>query len=255
MASDDPALELSSLAAGYHGRPVVEDIDFVVRRGEVLGLLGANGSGKSTLLKAVTGLLRPLAGRVVIDGIDLAQAPERAKARFGFAIDPADLPESLSGRQYLELVASLRGCDADDASVTGSLERLELAPWLTRPIAEYSLGTRGKLSIVAALVGLPPLLILDESLNGLDPVAAFKVKAMLRELAASGRHAVIVSTHVVETVPALCTTAVLLADGRLAARWESADLHEIAKSPGGFEAEVMAMLRASPPERRQTNAA
>lgn len=252
MASNDPALEITGLAAGYRGRAVIENIDLVVRRGEILGLLGANGSGKSTLLRAVTGLLSPFAGRVAIDGIDLAGSPERAKARFGFAIDPADLPEPLSGRQYLELVASLRNCPLDDASISEGVRRLGLEPWLVEPIADYSLGTRAKLSIVAALVGAPPLLVLDESLNGLDPVAAWEVKQMLRELASSGRHAIIISTHVVETIPALCIGAVLLAGGGIAARWDNSALAAALHPPGAFEAQVMATLRApaSGAERR-----
>ncbi|TIX20902.1 MAG: ATP-binding cassette domain-containing protein, partial [Mesorhizobium sp.] len=121
--------------------------------------------------------------------------------------------------------------------------RLELGRWIDRPIAEYSLGTRAKVAILAALLGRPPLLILDETLNGLDPVAAWEVKRVITALCASGRHAVIVSTHVVEAVPALCSRAVLMADGSLSRSWDTAQLAEAGRAPGGFEDSVMQALR------------
>lgn len=236
-------LALSNLGAGYGARPVLTGIDLILRRGEILGLLGANGSGKSTLIKAVTGQIRPWAGDVTIDGIPLALAPERAKSRFGLAIDTPDLPPFLSGRQYLELVASIRDCSPADWPGGDLVDRLALKPWLDRPIGEYSLGTRAKIAIAAALLGAPPLLIFDESLNGLDPVAAWEVKALLSELAASGKHGVIVSTHVVEAVPGFCNRAVFLAEGSIVESWDASALAEASSRPGGFEAALVQTLR------------
>ncbi len=195
-------LRLSNLSVGYGGRAVIAGVDLAMRSGDILGLLGANGSGKSTLIKSITGQLRPRTGAIAIDGIDLARKPEQAKARFGLAIDVTDLSASLSGRQYLDLVASLRSCAPTDWRDRDLLARLGITAWLDRQIAEYSLGTRAKIAITAALIGSPPLLIFDESLNGLDPLAAWEMKSLLIELAASGRHAVLISTHVVETMPA-----------------------------------------------------
>ncbi|RWX60261.1 ABC transporter ATP-binding protein, partial [Mesorhizobium sp. M2A.F.Ca.ET.039.01.1.1] len=192
----DEVVAVSGLSAGYRGRAVVRGIDLSLRRGDIVGLLGANGSGKSTLIRAITGQIPLLGGSVTIDGIALATAPERAKAGFGLAIEPHELPAPLSGRQYIELVASIRGSapgDLPSADLPGAdlLERLELGRWMDRPIAEYSLGTRAKVAILAALLGRPPLLIFDETLNGLDPVAAWEVKRVITALCASGRHAVI----------------------------------------------------------------
>lgn len=240
---DDEVLTVRGVGAGYGGLRIVEDIDVALRLGDVLGLLGANGSGKSTLLKAITGQIRLMTGSVAIAGVDLRQSPERAKAAFGLAIDGPELPSMLSGRQYLELVASIRACAANDwpGDVLG---RLGLSAWLARPIAEYSLGTRAKISIAAALLGSPKLLIFDESLNGLDPLAAFEVKEIIRERAASGRHAVVVSTHVVETVPALCNRAIFLADGRIVEQWNARELAGASQAPGAFESCVMKALSA-----------
>ncbi|TGT74671.1 ABC transporter ATP-binding protein [bacterium M00.F.Ca.ET.159.01.1.1] len=239
----DEVLAVSGLSAGYRGRAVVRGIDLSLRRGDILGLLGANGSGKSTLIRAITGQIPLLGGSVAIDGIGLAAAPERAKAGFGLAIEPHELPAPLSGRQYIELVGSIRGCTPDDLPSGDLLERLELGRWIDRSIAEYSLGTRAKVAILAALLGRPPLLIFDETLNGLDPVAAWEVKRVITALCASGRHAAIVSTHVVEAVPALCNRAVLMADGSLDRSWDAAQLAEAGRVPGAFEDSVMQALR------------
>ena len=132
-------LTVRGLSAGYAGRPVLGGIGVALNRGDILGLLGANGSGKSTLLKAITGQIRLDGGSVAIDGVDLASAPKRAKAGFGLAIDPPDLPTALTGRQYLQLVASIRGCAEDDWSGVDVAERLGLRRWIERPISDIRL--------------------------------------------------------------------------------------------------------------------
>jgi ABC-2 type transport system ATP-binding protein len=238
----EEVLKLSDLGAGYGSRRIIDGVGLAIRRGDILGLLGANGSGKSTLIKSITAQLSPKTGTVVIDGIDLARSPERAKARFGLAIDVADLPMSLTGRQYLELVASLRSCASTDWPDPDLLTRLGVTAWLDRPIGECSLGTRAKITIAAALLGSPPLLIFDESLNGLDPVAAWEVKSLLMELAEGGKHSVILSTHAVETIPAFCNRAVFLAEGKIAQSWNQDELAEAQRAPGGFEACLVRLL-------------
>lgn len=247
MADRQPILRATGVAAGYGGRAIVEGIDLTIYSGELLGLLGANGAGKSTLMKALTGQLPLIAGKVEIDGIDIAGAPERAKARLGLAVDISEVPLPLTGRQYLELVASIRGCAADAWPADDLLTILGLEPWVDRTIAVYSLGTRMKISIAASLLGSPPLLIFDESLNGLDPVAAYAMKRMLTDLVAGGRHAIILATHVVETIPTICSSAIFLAGGSVRRRWGKHDLIEAGKSPGSFEASVIGALTTPQP--------
>jgi ABC-2 type transport system ATP-binding protein len=236
----DEVLKAHNVSAGYCGHRIVEGVDLLLRKGDVLGLLGANGSGKSTLIKALTGQIRLLDGGVEISGIDLASRPEQAKAGLGLAVEPSDLPDGLTGRQYFELVASIRDCPPDGWPLPAILERLRIEDGLDRLISACSLGTRAKIGIAAALLGAPPLLIFDESLNGLDPVAAWEAKSIMTELAATRRHAILVSTHVVETVPTLCTRALLLSEGRLAQTWTASDLAEMA--PAAFEKSVMRLL-------------
>jgi ABC-2 type transport system ATP-binding protein len=239
-------LTVQGLDAGYGSVQVLHGIDLRMGAGQFLGLLGANGSGKSTLLRAITGQIPVWEGKVTIAGTDLAVAPEQAKARFGYAVEPADLPLALTGFQYLELVASIKHCKSTDWPAGDLLELLSLRSWTNRRIAEYSFGTRMKISIAAALLGCPPLLILDESLNGLDPVISWRLKQLLRQLTASGRHAVILSTHQLETVAGLCDTAVLLAEGRIAQHWDCGELNRARSQDGGFEQAVMAALREAP---------
>ena len=245
MADDGrEVLAVRAMSAGYGGRPVVAGIDLTLARGDVVGLLGANGSGKSTLIKAITGQIRLASGSVVIGGADLGPEPLRAKAGFGLAIDAPDLPNALTGRQYLELVASIRGAASGSWPCGDVPSRLMLTPWLERPIAEYSLGTRAKVSIAAAILGGPPLLIFDELLNGLDPVAAWEFKRIVAELAADARHAVLVATHVVEAVPSFCNRVVLLAEGRIVDAWDAERLATARRVSGAFEADVIAVLKA-----------
>jgi ABC-2 type transport system ATP-binding protein len=243
MVETDEFLLVEGMTAGYGGQAIVTEINLELKAGDILGLLGANGSGKSTLLKAVTGQIRPMRGTVRIAGTDIEHEPEHAKAKFGLAIDSSDLPAPLTGRQYLTLVASIRGCREDEWPCEDVIGRLCLAAWMDRRIAEYSLGTKAKIAIAAALLGAPALLIFDESLNGLDPVAGWEVKTMLSELAATRKHAIIVSTHVVEMVPTLCNRATFLADGRIVRSWDWAELKDASPTPGAFENCVIHALK------------
>ena len=114
MAKADEFLLVEDMTAGYAGNPIVTEINIALKAGDMLGLLGANGSGKSTLLKVLTGQIRPMQGSILIAGTDIVLEPERAKAKLGLAIDGPDLPMALTGRQYLALVASIRGCRDDE---------------------------------------------------------------------------------------------------------------------------------------------
>jgi ABC-2 type transport system ATP-binding protein len=238
----DELLIVRSVAAGYGAQPVLADIDFTLSAGGFMGLLGPNGSGKSTLLRAISGQIPVAAGSVHLLGIDLAQKPEAAKCVFGYAVDPPDLPATLTGIQYLQLISSIRGCAANDWFRADLIELLAVGKWLERRIGEYSYGTRMKLSLAATLLGSPPLIILDESLNGLDPVIAWRVKRLLVEMVRTGRHGVLLSTHVIETVESLCSSAILLTDGKISARWNSDALQRARQHAGGFEASVMTAL-------------
>jgi ABC-2 type transport system ATP-binding protein len=238
-------LDLRDLHLDYGSQSVLRGVDLQLRAGELVGLIGPNGSGKSSLMRACAGI-QPLArGRILIDGVDLAQDPLAARHRFGYAVEPERIPAALRGRQCLELVAHARGLgDAELATAHELVAALGLAPWIEREVGVYSLGTRQKLAVVLALLGDPPLLLLDEVLNGLDPLAAFALKQALRQRSDGGA-AVLLATHGLEVAERFLDRAVLLLDGRVAGDWNRDALQGLRNDGGGLEAAVVARLRAA----------
>ena len=232
-------LSISGLHKHYRNQAALSGIDLDLGDGVLLGLFGANGSGKSTLLRCIAGIDKPDAGRIVIDGIDLALNPVGARARLGYAVDTASLPPQLSGRQCIELVARVRGASALPWPL---VEALDLARWLDSSVETCSLGTRQKLSVVLALIGEPRLLLLDESLNGLDPVAAFTLKTHLRHLTREQGCSVLLATHAMDTVD-LWDEAILL-EGSILRRWDTAALRAL-ETGAALEREVVAALVAA----------
>jgi ABC-2 type transport system ATP-binding protein len=221
-----------------------------VAKGEFVALIGPNGSGKTTLLRAVGGVIRPDAGAVRIDGCDLAREPLAAKSRLGFAVDPTLLPGALTGRQCLALFAGARGLGAVPEATLALAAELGFAPWLERPVESYSLGTRQKLGILCGLVGEPPLLVLDEPLNGLDPLSAYELKRYLARRVADGSAGVLLATHGLEVAERFITRAVLLLGGEIHAQWRSDDLAALAARGESLETAMVAALREHPEWRR-----
>lgn len=235
-------LVIRGAALRYGDHVVLNGVELQLARGDLLGLVGPNGSGKTSLIRAILGL-RPLsAGRIEIDGIDVASDPRGARALLGFAPDPALLPGYLTLRQALDVAAAAREQTVSDALLAFG-DTLQLAPYWQRRIETLSLGTRQKLAILIALLGDPPLLVLDEVLNGLDPIAGFEVKQELQRRCTSGT-AVLLATHGLEMAPTLLTRAALLANGHIAKTWNADTIalwrHE---DPAAFERAVVATLR------------
>jgi ABC-2 type transport system ATP-binding protein len=239
MAEPPIVLQAEAVGAGYGSSRIIHSVDLQLRAGACLGLLGANGSGKSTLLRALTGQIPLLQGYVLIAGIDLAADPQHAKRHIGYAVESADLPQCLTARQYLELVASIRACRADAWPCGDLLTPLSLHGWLDTRIADCSLGTRMKISLAAALLGGPELLILDETLSGLDPRSNWRIRRILTDLVRVRGCAIILCSHATETIALTCTQAAFLEHGCIAHRWGQPDL---AAGPAAFEARVMHAL-------------
>lgn len=219
------AIELIGLEKRYGSVQAVRGIDLVVPQGQLVALIGHNGAGKSTTLRMMLGLLRPTAGSVRLMGHDVVAEPAQARRQYGAVPEEPALFGYLSAREHLQMVAEIRGGgDVEEALVISGL-----ADDAERLIREYSQGMRRRTALAAALLGRPPVLILDEALNGLDPPSAARVKAALRERVAAGA-SVLLSTHVVETVEALADRVVMLAHGRVVA-----DVDTDTLPPGGLE--------------------
>jgi ABC-2 type transport system ATP-binding protein len=181
-----------------------------VHPGERVCLLGHNGAGKSTLMKILSGQLRPDSGSVRVGDVDVAADPNAARARLGFVPEEPALYDYLSAREFLELVVDLRGA----GSVEEGLDIAGLGEDADRTLRTYSQGMRRRTALAAALVAHPPVLVLDEALNGLDPPSSARVREILARRASEGA-AVLLSTHVLEIAQAFATRTVVLDAGRI----------------------------------------
>lgn len=218
------ALEIAGLVHAYGPHRVLDNLDLRIAPGEFVALIGPNGSGKTTLLRCLAGILVPQQGRVAIAGIALGEDALGAKQRLGFAVDPTLLPPLLSGRQCLELFAGARGLGAVPAATLALAGELAFDTWLDREVQSYSLGTRQKLGILLGLIGEPPLIVLDEPMNGLDPLSAFALKQHLVRLTRDNGCAVLLATHALEVAERFISRCVLLLGGRLVQDWDTAAL-------------------------------
>jgi ABC-2 type transport system ATP-binding protein len=203
------------LTRRYGDTVALRELDLRVERGEILGFLGPNGAGKSTTVKILAGMLKPSSGRAVVCGFDVAQQPLEVKRRIGYVPESAALYESLTAREFLQLVAALHHLDPRPAArrVEDLLERFELSHAIDQRLSEHSKGMKQKVLIAAALLHNPEVLFLDEPLTGLDANAALVVKELVRSLAAQGR-TIFFCSHVLEVVERMCTRIVIIDHGR-----------------------------------------
>ncbi len=214
--SSAPVLQLDHLTRRRAGRRAVEDVNLQLQRGQVLGLLGVNGAGKSTTLSMVAGALRPDSGTIQLNGEDFLEYPELASRLIGWLPERAPLWPELTVCEHLDAHGRLRGFKAKalrDAR-TAIIERLELQPLAHRLAGVLSQGQRQRLGLACALLHRPALLVLDEPANALDPVQVAALRSVIREQAASGT-AVILSTHLLTEVTAVCDRVAILHEGTL----------------------------------------
>lgn len=177
-------LEARSLCVDYRKVRALKNVGFEIPRGEFAVLIGPNGSGKTTLLRALVGAAVLSGGGVYIGGHDLAVAPRQAKMGVGFCIAPGDLPGLLTGRECLALFAGARGLPEIPPATLSLAKELDLLAVLDWRVEEYSLGMRQKIGILLGLIGEPPLWLLDEPFNGLDPYSSLIVKRYLADAVA-----------------------------------------------------------------------
>ena len=211
-----PALQLDHVARRRAGRVAVRDLSLSLPRGQVLGLLGVNGAGKSTTLSMIAGALRPDRGVIKLNGEDFLEHPELARTCIGWLPERAPLWPELTVTEHLDAHARIRGLNgaALRAARSAIIERLELQPLARRLAGVLSQGQRQRLGLACALVHRPTLLVLDEPANALDPVQVAALRSLIREQAAAGT-AVILSTHVLSEVTAVCDRVAILHEGAL----------------------------------------
>ena len=227
-------IEVQGLAKTFHqgwGRAArsvvaVQDISFIAADACITGLLGANGAGKTTTLRCLAGLLVPDAGRVVVDGIDVAQQPRAALARLGVLSDARGLYPRLSARENIVYYGRLHGLSAEAADARAVLlaDVLAMRPLLDRRTDGFSQGERMKTALARALVHDPSHIILDEPTNGLDVLATRSLREALRRLRDEQGKCIVFSTHIMQEVERLCDQVVVVAAGRTVAEGSVAGL-------------------------------
>ena len=225
------ALALRGLTKSFGGLTAVDHVDLDVPTGSFFGLVGPNGAGKTTTLSMVTGLLRPDAGRVIVAGVDVWADPVTAKARMGVLPDGLRLFERLSGPELLSYLGRLRGLPADVVAARAHelITVLDLSEAGNKLVADYSTGMRKKITLAAALLHSPAVLLLDEPLEAVDPVSARIIRNVLVRYTHSGG-TVVFSSHVMALVEGLCTHVAVMAKGRIIAAGELAAVRGSAAS-------------------------
>jgi len=222
-------IEIEGLAKSFGSIEAVRGISFSLDRGEVLGFLGPNGAGKSTTMKMLAGFLTPSAGRARICGHDVVTDGLAARRRLGYLPEGAPAYPDMAAGDFLKFVANVRGYRGAEARrvVAQAVERVELGAVLNQPIETLSKGFKRRVGLAQALLHDPDVLILDEPTDGLDPNQKHHVRELIAGMAAT--KAIIISTHILEEVDAVCTRAMVIAGGRILVDGTPAELE--ARSP------------------------
>jgi len=210
-------IEVTGLTKRYRDRVAVDDLTFSVPEGEILGFLGPNGAGKSTTMKILTGYLPATSGTVKVAGFDVFEEPYEVKRRIGYLPETPPLYPEMTVKAYLRFVASIKGVRRGQMAT--ELERVAhatgVAEVMERLIQNLSKGYRQRVGIAQALLGNPPVLILDEPTEGLDPSQRAEVRQLIKGLA--GQHTVILSTHLLSEVTVTCERVLIINQGRMVA--------------------------------------
>ena len=233
-----PLIEATGLRKSFGSIAAVDDISLSVNKGEVLGFLGPNGAGKSTTMKMLTGFLEPDAGSARICGLDIEASPKEAKAKFGYVPEGAPAYGDMTPAAFLNFIAEVRGYDASDikARVKAAVARAGLGSVVDQRIETLSKGFKRRVGIAQAILHDPPVLIMDEPTDGLDPNQKHHVRELIREMAP--HKAIIVSTHILEEVEAVCTRAVIINRGRIVADGTAEDMLRRTRTHGSISIRV-----------------
>ena len=210
-------IKADHLCKRYDSVTAVEDVTFEVRPGEVLGFLGPNGAGKTTTMRVLAGFVTPSSGRASICGHDVQTAPLAARQSLGYLPEGAPSYGEMRVGAFLEFIADLRRLEGARrrARLDHVIGRLQLASVLQQPIETLSKGFRRRVGLAQAMVHDPPALILDEPTDGLDPNQKHEVRSLINEMARD--KIIVISTHILEEVDAVCTRAIIIARGRIVA--------------------------------------
>jgi ABC-2 type transport system ATP-binding protein len=241
--ASEPLIETSGLTKKFGSVQALNDLNLRVLPGEIYGLLGPNGAGKTTAIKTILGLLEPTSGCIKVGGFDPAKNPIEVKSKIGYVAENPIVYDSLSPRDFLEFVASIRKIDQVSANemVTQLANAFDMAQYFDSPIATLSLGMKQKVALIASLIHQPPVLLLDEPLNGLDAKSSRIVKDLVSFHAQKGG-AVLFSTHIMEVAEQICTRIGIIYQGKVIAEGTLDQLRSKTEGKGNTLEEVFLKL-------------
>ena len=234
-------VEIKNLRKQFGSLTAVDDISFKVNQGEVLGFLGPNGAGKSTTMKMITGFLTPTTGTVTVDRYDIVQQSLQVKRRIGYLPEGAPAYPDMTSANFLDFIAQVRGFRGKEKRhrVADTVTRVNLESVLHQSIDTLSKGFKRRVGLAQAILHDPEVLILDEPTDGLDPNQKHEVRTLIKNMARE--KVIILSTHILEEVHAVCTRAIIIANGKIVADGTPSDLE--AKSQ--YHNSVIITLRAT----------
>jgi ABC-2 type transport system ATP-binding protein len=228
-AARNPVKEPTMIAAEglvktFGSRTAVDGISFSVRPGEVLGFLGPNGAGKTTTMRMLAGFVAPTAGRAEICGFSIEEQPVAAKRKLGYLPEGAPTYGEMTPQDFLRFIGEVRGLTGAEfrGRLADVVKRLQLGDVLHQPIETLSKGFRRRVGLAQAILHDPPVLILDEPTDGLDPNQKHEVRELIQQMAPG--KVIVISTHILEEVDAVCTRAIIITNGRIVADEEPAAL-------------------------------
>ena len=222
-------LKLINLTKRYNinSVPAVFDLNLKVNKGEIFGFIGPNGAGKTTTINMITGIIKPTDGSVIIDGVDILKDPISCKSQIGYVPDNPDIYERLTGAEYLNFICDIFNVSTEkrNKKICEFTEKFSISNVLNNQIKTYSHGMKQKLVLTGAFVHEPKLLILDEPMVGLDPVAAKILKDEMKSHAEKG-NTVFFSTHILDVAEKLCTNVAIIKSGEIALSGKLEDIRK-----------------------------
>lgn len=230
-------IKISHIVKKYGPNNAVDDISFEIKEGEIVGFLGPNGAGKSTTMNILTGYLSATSGRARINGIDILENPLDAKRNIGFLPEQPPLYTDMTVKEYLNFVYDLKHCRLDRKRHLAEIcEVVKIGDVYNRVIGHLSKGYRQRVGIAQALVGNPKVLIFDEPTVGLDPKQIIEIRNLIRAL--GEKHTVILSTHILSEVQAVCDRIIVINKGKIVADEKTADIGDAVRGSKNYTAKI-----------------
>ena len=230
-------IEIKNLIKKYGKKYALDDVSFSIKRGEIVGFLGPNGAGKSTTMNIITGYVSPTSGTVTVDGIDVLAEPIKVKKMIGFLPEQPPLYIDMTVWEYLCFVYDLKSCDYNKKAHLGEVcELVKITDVKNRLIKNLSKGYKQRVGIASAIIGNPEVLIFDEPTVGLDPKQIIEIRSLLRALAKD--HTIILSTHILSEVQAVCDRIVIINEGRVIADQKTQELSQALGQSNRFRVKI-----------------